>query len=163
MRIEERGRYTGRVRQFARGGGGGCQWCVSCVFTSASSLRAVCWCMSVSARHFLCNARLLPVCHLRAGSLPPRVASHRSIATRPFTTVLKARHTHTHTHTYVCSAHRDGVQQFREDVRFECLHSYFDRAVNHGASCRAPLSLPLPPSLLPSLPRSPCQGCVSRH
>jgi len=38
------------------------------------------------------------------------------------------------TRGFVIGFNRDGISTFKNDVRFECLHSYFDRAVYHGAN-----------------------------
>ena len=36
------------------------------------------------------------------------------------------------TRGFVIGFNREGIQHFKNDVRFECLHTYFDRAVYHG-------------------------------
>lgn len=38
------------------------------------------------------------------------------------------------TRGFVIGFNREGIQHFKNDVRFECLHTYFDRAVYHGAN-----------------------------
>lgn len=38
------------------------------------------------------------------------------------------------TRGFVIGFNRDGVSKFRNDVRFECLHPYFNRAMYHGAN-----------------------------
>ena len=35
---------------------------------------------------------------------------------------------------FVIGFNKEGVQTFKDDVRFECLHSYFDRAAYEGAN-----------------------------